>query len=236
MWPTPETVQEFKVITNNYSAEYGRSGGAVIIMLSKSGGNEFHGRGWYYIRDEGFDAANFFTNKFGGDQLPLDYRIFGGSLGAPIIEDKTFFHAHYERFIDDWERPAFLTVPSQAMREGDFSGAVPTGPIPQLYNPFDVVAGQRQPFDGNQIPRSLWNPVYQRVMELIPPPDPNVAGAASNNYNYPQTRRGRLNKYSIRGDHHFVGGDTLFARFSWQNTPETSHSRSYGLPGAGAVS
>ncbi len=75
---TPETIQEFKVITNNYSAEYGRVGGAVISMLSKSGSNEFHGHAWYYLRDERFDAANFFTNKFGGTQLPVDYQVFGG--------------------------------------------------------------------------------------------------------------------------------------------------------------
>ena len=68
---TPETVQEFKVITNNYSAEYGRSGGAVISMLSKSGSNEFHGRAWYYVRDERFDAANFFTNRLGREQETL---------------------------------------------------------------------------------------------------------------------------------------------------------------------
>ena len=232
VWATPETVQEFKVITNNYSAEYGRSGGAVISMLSKSGSNEFHGHGWYYIRDERFDAANFFTNKFGRNQEPLDYRIFGGSIGGPIIKEKTFFHAHYERFIDDRAHPEFFTVPSLAMREGDFSGAGPFGPIPQLYNPFDVVDGQCQPFDGNRIPRSLWNPVYRKVMELLPPPPPNVEGVSSNNYIYPFTEHGRPNKYSIRGDHHFAGGDTLFGRFSWQNTPYTSPSRRYGIPGA----
>ena len=66
---TPETVQEFKIITNNYSAEYGRVGGAVISMLSKSGSNEFHGHAWYYFRDERFDAASFFTNKLGGEKL-----------------------------------------------------------------------------------------------------------------------------------------------------------------------
>ena len=169
---TPETVQEFKVVTNNYSAEYGRVGGAVISMLSKSGSNELHGHGWYYIRDERFDAANFFTNKLGGNQLPVDYQIFGGSVGGPIIKDRTFFHTHYERFIDNLELPAFLTVPSQNLRDGDFSGSGPSGPIPQLYNPFDVVDGQRLPFADNRIPRSLWSPVYSKMMELMAPPPP----------------------------------------------------------------
>ena len=108
--PTPETVQEFKIITNNYSAEHGRVGGAVISMLSKSGTNEFHGHTWYYFRDERLDAANFFTNRTGSGKLPVNYQIFGGSMGGPIIKDRTFFHAHYERFIDDFESVDFLTV------------------------------------------------------------------------------------------------------------------------------
>ena len=229
---TPETVQEFKVITNNYSAEYGRVAGAVLSMLSKSGSNEFHGHGWYYVRDESFDAANFFTNKTGREKLPVDYQIFGGSIGGPIVKDQTFSHAHYERFIDDLERVEFATVASMAMRRGDLSGAGASGSIPQLYNPLDVVGGERTPFEGNQIPQSLWSPIYQRVMELMPPPEPNVAGAASDNYSFPWTGNRRVNKYSILGDHHLAGGDTMFGRFSYQNTPEINHwAGAIGLPG-----
>ena len=180
--PTPETVQEFKIITNNYSAEHGRVGGAVISMLSKSGTNKFHGHTWYYFRDERMDAANFFTNRTGSDKLPVNYQIFGGSVGGPIFKDQTFFHAHYERFIDDVEVVGFLTVPSAAMNGGDFSGAGASGQIPQLYNPFDVVDGMRQPFPNNRIPQSMMNPVYRKAMELIPPPAPNVAGATDQNY------------------------------------------------------
>ena len=107
----------------------------VITMLSKSGSNEFHGHGWYYFRDEGFDAAGFFANKVGSPKLPVNYQILGGSVGGPLVKDRTFFHAHYERFNDDFERVAFLTVPSAGMLAGDFSGAGPTGQIPQLLQP-----------------------------------------------------------------------------------------------------
>ena len=230
--PTPETVQEFKVITNNYSAEYGRVGGAVISMLSKSGSNEYHGHAWYYFRDEAFDAANFFSNKVGAEKLPVNYQIFGGSLGGPIIKDRTFFHAHYERFIDDFQRVAFATVPSGGMANGDFSGAGAFGQIAPLYNPFDVVDGKRQPFVNNQIPQSMMNPVYRKVMDLMGPPAPNVSGVTDDNYSYPNTRNSRVNKYSVRGDHHFANDDTLFGRFSWQNTPEELHSGTIGVPGA----
>ena len=230
--PTPETVQEFKVITNNYSAEYGRVGGAVISMLSKSGSNEYHGHGWYYFRDESLDAAGFFANKVGSQKLPVNYQIFGGSMGGPIHQDRTFFHAHYERFMDDFERIDFLTVPSTAMTGGDFTGAGSSGQIPQLYNPLDVVDGQRQPFANNQIPQNRMGAVYLKLMELMPPPAPNVTGATDQNYSYPNTRNTRVNKYSIRGDHHFAGDDTLFGRFSWQNSPETVHTERIGVPGA----
>ena len=229
---TPETVQEFKVITNNYSAEYGRVGGAVISMLSKSGSNEFHGHGWLYYRDEAFDAANFFDNASGASKLPITYNIFGGSMGGPIIKDKTFFHAHYERFNDDARRTAFQTVPSAAMVAGDFSGSGAKGVIPQLYNPFDVVDGARQPFVNNQIPSSMQGAVYQAIMSRMAPPTPNQAGLVSNNFGYANETNSTIDKYSMRGDHHFANDDTLFARFSWQRSPQFTHTGRYGVPGS----
>ncbi len=125
-----------------------------------------------------------------------------------------------------------MTVPSVAMTQGDFSGAGADGTIPQLYNPFDVVDGQRQPFNRKQIPRSLWNPVTRKLMELIPPPAPNVSGVTAKNHSFARTNDLQITKYSIRGDHHFAGGDTLFGRFSWQDTPARNNFRTYPLPGA----
>ena len=229
---TPETIQEFKVITNNYSAEYGRVGGAVISMLSKSGSNEFHGHGWLYYRDEKFDAANFFDNASGASKLPITFNIFGGSVGGPIIKDRTFFHAHYERFNDDVRRTSFITVPTAAVVAGDFSGSGANGPIAQLYNPFDVVDGERQPFAGNQIPSNMRGPVYNAIMSRMAPPTPNQPGQFSNNYGYSRETNTTIDKYSMRGDHHFANDDTLFARFSWQRSPQFTHTGRYGVEGA----
>ena len=105
--PTPETLQEFKLITNNYSAEYGRVGGAIISLASKSGSNDFHGDAWYYFRNESFDANRFFNNRTNRGKLPVDYQIFGGAFGGPIFKNKTFFYGNYEHFIDDLEATAF---------------------------------------------------------------------------------------------------------------------------------
>ena len=231
--PTPETVQEFKVITNNYSAEYGRVGGAVITMLSKSGSNEFHGHAWYYFRDENLDAANFFQNRSGLQKLPVDYHIGGGSIGGPVIKDKTFFHGHYEKFVDDLNQAGFVTVPSTAIIAGDFSGVGSKGPINQLYNPLDanMETGKRAPFVNNQIPASLQGAVYKKVMELMPPPAPNQAETSSN-YAYPRATNTRIDKYSFRVDHQFGNDDNIFGRYSWQRSPTFSHTGRYGVPGA----
>ena len=171
--PTPETVQEFKIITNNYSAEYGRAAGAVISVLSKSGTNDLHGHAWYYFRDE--------------------------------------------RFVDDFDSPGFTqTAPTLAARNGDLSGEGSFGPIPQFYDPFQVIDGQRMPFDGNVIPQSRWHPIYAKLMELAPVPEPNVAGASARNYDAFRSLYSRVHKFSIRGDHHFDNEDTVFGRFGWQ--------------------
>ena len=236
--PTPETVQEFKVITNNYSAEYGRVGGAVITMLSKSGSNEFHGHAWYYFRDETLDAANFFQNRSGLQKLPVDYHIGGGSIGGPILKDKTFFHGHYEKFVDNLQTAGFATAPSTAIVAGDFSGSGAKGPINQLYNPFDFSGskedgtGMRAAFANNQIPATMQGAVYKKMMELMPPPAPNQPGVLTSNYAYPRATNTKIDKYSFRVDHQFGNDDNIFGRYSWQRSPAFTHTGAWGVPGA----
>src|SRR5262249_7894706 len=128
--PTPETVQEFKLVTNNYSAEYGKVGGAVISMVSKGGSNEFHGDAWYFFRNESFDASRFFDNRVGLGKLPVDYKIIGGAFGGPIFKNKTFFYGNFEHFIDDLAVTGFANVASARRRTGDFS--VADGPLAQV--------------------------------------------------------------------------------------------------------
>ena len=221
--PTPETVQEFKIITNNYSAEYGRVAGAVVHMVTKSGGNEFHGHGWWYTRNERFDANSFFSNRLGLGKLPISQHIFGASIGGPIFKDNTFFFGHFERHMDDSTTPGLMTVPTDAQRGGDFSNldgpfdAARTAPL-QLYDPFNVVDGQRAPFDGNIIPQSRWNPTSMKLLELMPPPSPNRDDYP--NYAFPSERTQRRLRYSGRIDHQFGNDDRVFGRFSFQNSPQ----------------
>jgi hypothetical protein len=232
--PTPETVQEFKLVTNNYSAEHGKVGGAVISMATKSGTNQFHGDAWFYLRDESMDANRFFNNRTGAGKLPVDYRILGGAFGGPISRNRTFFYGTYEHFADDLSITAFATVPSLARRAGDFSApGLAGGPVAwtQLYDPYTVADGRRAAFAGNVIPASRINPFAARLMQLLPIPAPNVAGANVNNYSYPSTTSSRIEKVSVRVDHHLAGGSTLFGRFNRQDTPGTRHNGLIGAPG-----
>ena len=227
--PTPETVQEFKVITNNYSAEYGRVAGAVISLVSRSGTNQFHGHGWEYLSREALNANNFFNNRVGREKPPVDRHTFGGAVGGPIFKNRTFFFANYERFIDDFSEPGFLTVPSLAEVQGDFSkGDGPWGLVP-IFDPFNVVNGQRVPFPNNVIPATRFNAVTKRVLEQVPYPAPNTAGFP--NYSYLSETSQRRTKYSGRIDHHFGSNQTVFGRFSWQDSPQILHTGSVGVPG-----
>src|SRR5438093_7098112 len=173
--PTPETIQEFKIITNNYSAEYGRVSGAVISLVSRSGTNQFHGNAWEYLSKEGLNANSFFNNRVGRAKPPVDRNTFGGAVGGPIFKNKTFFFANYERFIDDFSAPRFTTVPTAAELAGDFSkGDGPWG-RQSIFDPSNVVNGARVQFPNNVIPASRISAVSKRVLDLVPYPVANTA-------------------------------------------------------------
>src|SRR5215470_3166124 len=121
--PAVEGVQEFKVLTNNTGAEYGRAGGAVVLMTSKSGSNRLTGSLFEYLRNEALDARNFFALA-GGPKPPYKLNQFGGSLGGPVRlpryngKDRTFFFADYEGYREVFGSPLVTTVPTAAERTG----------------------------------------------------------------------------------------------------------------------
>lgn len=124
--PNIDATEEFRVITNNFNAEYGRNTGAVINIGTKRGTNEFHGNAYIYYRSDRFSARNFFDQS--GEADPLQRRQFGGSIGGPIKKDRTFFFFNYER--DDFDQGLQVTqvVPTARARQGlfDFGGAIGT--------------------------------------------------------------------------------------------------------------
>ncbi len=115
----PDSLAEFKIETNNYSAEFGRASGAVISATIKSGTNQYHGEAWEFFRNTVLNAQGFFK-PVGGGSLPYNQNQFGGAFGGPIVKDKLFFFADYEGFRRVSHPVQFATLPTTAMTQGDF--------------------------------------------------------------------------------------------------------------------
>ncbi|PYR23436.1 MAG: hypothetical protein DMF98_18470 [Acidobacteria bacterium] len=176
--PNVEAIKEFKVQTNLFSAEQGRNPGAQVNVVTKSGGNTIHGATYEFLRNDRFDANNFFANRAGQQKPPFKQNQFGGAIGGPIIRNKTFFFADYDGFRQTVGRVFVNTVPTVKMRQGDFSEVAGT-----IYDPLTTVALPgggitRQPFPGNVIPSSRWDPVTAKLMNAYPLP---TSAALSNN-------------------------------------------------------
>ena len=127
--PPVEGVQEFKVITHNVGADYGRAGGAVVVVTSKSGTNQLRASLFEYLRNEKLDARNFFALA-GGSKPPYKLNQFGASLGGPVVlphyngKSKTFFFTDYEGYREVFGSPLVVTVPTAAARAGNFQGVL----------------------------------------------------------------------------------------------------------------
>jgi hypothetical protein len=222
--PTVEDILEFKIQTNLFGAEQGRNSGATVDVVTKSGTNNYHGSAFELLRNNDFDARNFF-NAVGTPQPEYHQNQFGGSMGGPIIHNKVFFFADYEGFRKlQGTTTSVNTVPTVAERGGNFSG------IPQaIYDPATLIAAPgtasgytRQPFPGNIIPANRFDPVTSRVIQAYPLP--SVATLANNQFTNPvlgqnnDTGDGRI-------DWNLNANNTMFGRFSRQdtltNTPST---------------
>ncbi len=198
MRPNVEAIREFKVQTNLFSAEQGRNPGGQVNVVSKSGGNKIQGAVYEFLRNDRFDANNFFSNRAGQEKPPFKQNQFGGAVGGPILKNRTFFFADYDGFRQEAGRVFVNTVPTLKMRQGDFSelpGAI--------YDPLTTVAlpdggFTRQPFPGNVIPQSRWDPVTAKLMNAYPVPS---SSALSNNLVTSPTRTQDWNQFDVRIDH-----------------------------------
>ena len=210
--PSVDVIQEFKVITNPYSAEYGRSPGAVVDVSTRSGSNQVHGLLFEYLRNRIFDANDFFSNRSG---LPKPEHIqneFGGNAGAPIIHNKLFGFFNYEgaRIRQGVTRTSTVPLPNE--RIGDFSAAASalTGvKYPAIINP-----ATGAPFPNNVIPASSIDPYGLQLLSLFPLP--NLAGEL-NNY----ARTGALaddnDTVDARVDWNATDKDSVFFRYTGSN-------------------
>ena len=162
IFPNVDALDEFKLQTSTYSAEFGKSLGGVVNLQIKSGSNAFHGSVYEFLRNDKFDANNFFNNRAGRDKPDFKQNQYGGTLGGPMFRDKTFFFGDYQGLRINSGATYLSTVPSVRMRNGDF------GEINRvIYDPLT-----RQPFPNNVIPRDRWDPASANVIaQLYPEPE-----------------------------------------------------------------
>ncbi len=217
-----DALEEFRIISNNYAAEYGHYTGGQVALTTRSGSNQFHGSVFEYLRNDALDARNFFSDQ----KPPLHLNQFGGAVGGPIRKDKTHFFASWEQTRQTSSDAVISTVPTLAERAGDFSGIDNT-----IYDPFSLAGGVKQPFAGNQIPVSRIDPVASAASGYWPVP--NRLGAANGANNYLGHSRFNLNRNIVVGklDHAVSEKDRLSARY-YINDASSTNAGSYGIPAA----
>jgi hypothetical protein len=226
--PPPDIVEQFKVQTATFDASFGNTEGGVTNLTIKSGTNQLHGTAYFNKTPPSLFANDFFANA---NNIPLSdftYNRYGGYAGGPVLlpgydgRRRTFFVYGFEGIHEARPRNnGTPTVPTEAMRSGDFSALLKLGPQYQIYNPFTrrAVAGgrfQQDPFPGNIIPSELINPVARKVLEYIALPlTPGAADGTSNFQNPGLLESIKYATNTIRVDHVITSRQRLYARASW---------------------
>ncbi|MGH9384442.1 MAG: carboxypeptidase regulatory-like domain-containing protein [Vicinamibacterales bacterium] len=231
--PNIDSIREFKVLTHNYLAQYGSRGGTTVLVSSKSGENTLHGNLYEFFRNDAMDARNFFD---GAQKRPWNQNTYGGSLGGPIIKNKTFFFVGFQGNNIDEGLTTLLTVPTALMHQGNFTESFGGVPAPIIYDPattrVDPATGQlvRDPFPNNTIPSNRIDPIGQQLLNLLPlPTSTDRLGS-----NYLANPVKTLDDYQgdIRIDHNFSNNDRFFGRFSAERAQQYLPT---GLPDFGAT-
>jgi len=243
--PSFDAIQEVEVKTNNFSSEYGRSGGVALVTL-KSGASAFHGSGFEYFRNDDLNANDFFSNLHGQPIGRLRYNDFGGSFGGPVRfphfynrTNKTFFFFNYDGFRQPTKSNFTARLPSAAQLAGnlaDDSAGTGIFPLDSLYcqtnalgtasvkcgTAIDPLTGQ--PFPGNVIPTSHLDPTSQKFIQFWALP--NYSGPSSDtpglpDTNYRVTKAGYLNwdQYNTRIDHALTSRDQIWGSYTYENRP-----------------
>jgi len=199
--PPLDAIQEFKITTNCYSAEYGRSAGGQVNVVTRSGSNELHGFAYEYLRNRDLDARNFFD----GVQKPeYNRNQFGGGVGGPILRNRLFLFASADGLTEHQGFSRLATVPTVSERSGDLSSAGAT-----VVDPFTG-----QPFPGNRIPASRIDPLAAKILGLFPLP--NLSGNTGNYLGQP-VGTDREAQANARADYHLSDDDQFTLRYTYGN-------------------
>jgi hypothetical protein len=197
--PPIDAISEFRILTHNASAEFGRSMGSTTNIITRSGSNAFHGALWEFFRNDAMDASDFSTSTV----QPLKQNQFGGTFGGPIIKDKTFFFGYYEGFRNRKGETVAATVPSVQERQGLF---------PQPL--FDFSSGQPVPVPGGQL--TSLNPIATNVLKFYPLPN-----QGANTFITTQSVVQNVDQFGLRFDHYLSISDTVNFRYMFSGGPTT---------------
>ena len=214
--PPVDAVAEFKVVTNNMSAEYGYRAGAKVLVTTKSGTNLFHGSVYEFLRNDKLDGSNFFANRVGAAKPTYRQNQYGGTIGGPIVKNRTFFFFSYQGTKIRLGQSFISSVPSRDALAGDFSQQPAVRR--NVYDPLTLEGtgntASRSQFANNVIPAFRFDPISQRVASLYPAP--NIAGREHqpNNFFFSPSDTDDAHQYDMRFDHNFSDKHRFFARYS----------------------
>jgi len=209
--PSVDSIQEFKVQQNSFSAEFG-FGLAVVNSVMKSGTNGFHGGAFEFLRNNDLDASNFFANATGSPRAPLHRNQFGTTFGGPIKRNKAFFFVNWESMREHRGSTPLGVVPTLGQRVGDFSG--PGNPT--IINPSTGL-----PFSGNIIPPQFISQFGAAAIRYYPLPNTNQVGA---NVVRSLTDQTTFDQYGLKGDVNLTSKDTLTMHFQYENYFNTAYN------------
>ncbi len=243
--PPLETVAEFKVYTNGYSAEFGRSGGGVLTVATRSGTNEWHGAFYEFFRNDKLNANSWTSNRVGLPRNPFRRNEFGAAIGGPVRipklydgRNKTFFFFNWEQVPQRSPDNILVTVPTELERVGDFSRTVNNAGRqilifdPNSTTPDPARPGQftRTAFPGNRIPQGRFEPITQNVLKFIPLPNRD---SIVQNFVFNNSRRNDTTKFFLRLDHNLGSKHRLFFTAGVQDNEQFTPGINAGFPGEG---
>jgi len=220
---TPDSTQEFRVITNNFSPEYGRNNGAIIDVITRSGTDQIHGDAYWFGRYDVTGARDFFNHQPDTPKNPYERNIFGASAGGPIRKDKTFWFANYEgnRFITTLTNVS--SVPTAAFRTGMFTALDSNGnavPV-DVSSPSAANNGIGLPLD----------PTIQKILALYPTPNGPAIDNVTGYYFFPSSDKSTQDIFTVKVDHHINDRNTLSGRYSFNRYNDPNDGSSNFLPG-----
>ncbi|MCE5309095.1 MAG: carboxypeptidase-like regulatory domain-containing protein [Acidobacteriales bacterium] len=223
--PNIDSIQEFKVQTNTYSAEFGAQAGGQINLVTVSGTNRYHGTAYEFLRNSSLDAKNLFDRPAPYKIPPYRQNQFGATFGGPVRKDKTFFFLSYEGYRRVQAQTSTAIVPSATVRTGDFSQVTKiwdpstTRPNPAFSPSLPASSTNpqylRDPFPGSVIPSTRLSPIAQGILKYVDMPNVGMVSSWTGRYLNNDPNRQNMDQFSVRFDHTLSAKDQIFGRYSY---------------------